>query len=69
MFAGTLEEMLTAELDDHLGYDKHEPVEEKLLSMYAKGQSQRDISATIQGISLVKDGQSLQKTLKLSTRQ
>jgi len=100
MFAGTLEEMLTAELDDHLGYDKHEPVEEKLtnrrngtsaktvqsqlgeldlnvprdreasfnpkivqkhqkdisgieekvLSMYAKGQSQRDISATIQDI-------------------
>ena len=50
MFAGTLEEMLTAELDDYLGYDKHDPVEEKVLSMYAKGRSQRDISATIHDI-------------------
>lgn len=100
MFAGTLEEMLKAELNDHLGYDKHEYVdkgtsnrrngtsaktvqsqlgefdiniprdressfdpkvvqkhqkdvsgiEERILSMYAKGQSQRDITATIQEI-------------------
>lgn len=100
MFAGTLEEMLQAELDAHLGYDKHENVdkgtsnrrngtssktvqsqlgefdiniprdressfdpkvvqkhqkdvsgiEERILSMYAKGQSQRDITATIQEI-------------------
>ncbi len=100
MFAGTLETMLEAELDDHLGYDKSanneaettnrrnghtskkihcqlgeseinvprdregsfDPfivpkrqkdvsgIEEKVLAMYAKGQSQRDIQATIYDI-------------------
>ena len=100
MFSETLENMLEAELDDHLGYEKHENnaapntnrrngtskktvqsqlgefdievprdreasfepvvvpkrqkdisgIEERILSMYAKGQSQRDITATIQDI-------------------
>jgi putative transposase len=100
MFAETLETMLQAELDDHLGYEKNannvasttnrrngtskktvqsqlgefdlqvprdreatfEPqvvkkhqkdisgIEERILSMYSKGQSQRDIMATIQDI-------------------
>ena len=100
MFSETLENMLEAELDDHLGYEKHENnaapntnrrngtskktvqsqlgefdievprdreasfepvivpkrqkdisgIEERVLSMYAKGQSQRDITATIQDI-------------------
>jgi len=99
MFADTLEKMLNAELDDHLGYDKHEStaettnrrngtssktvhsqlgefdinvprdressfdpkvvqkhqkdvsgIEERVLGMYAKGQSQRDIMATIHDI-------------------
>lgn len=100
MFADTLEAMLEAELDDHLGYAKNankqattanrrnghstktvigqlgdsqisvprdrdasfDPtivpkgqkdvagIEEKILAMYAKGQSQRDIEATIQDI-------------------
>ena len=100
MFAGTLESMLEAELDNHLGYDKSanneaettnrrngrsskrihsqlgeseisvprdregsfEPyivpkrqkdvsgIEEKVLAMYAKGQSQRDIQSTIADI-------------------
>jgi len=100
MFSDTLETMLNAELDEHLGYSKNnnasdlttnrrngkssktvnsqlgefslniprdressfEPqvvekhqrdisgIEDKILSMYAKGQSQRDISATIQEI-------------------
>lgn len=100
MFSETLETMLNAELDEHLGYSKSENniehtsnrrngkstktvksqlgefdlniprdreasfepqvvqkhqkdisgIEEKILSMYAKGQSQRDISATIEDI-------------------
>lgn len=100
MFSETLETMLNAELDQHLGYSKNENaiehttnrrngksaktvqsqlgefdlniprdreasfepqvvqkhqkdisgIEEKILSMYAKGQSQRDISATIEEI-------------------
>lgn len=100
MFAETLETMLEAELDDHLGYDKNEHkaaettnrrngktpktvigqlgdieidvprdreasfepqvvekgqkdvsgIEEKVLAMYARGQSQRDIQTTIQEI-------------------
>jgi transposase-like protein len=100
MFADTLESMLEAELDDHLGYEKNENgkadttnrrngkspktvfsqlgdvelevprdreasfepqivkkrqkdvtgIEEKVLSMYGRGQSQRDIQATIQDI-------------------
>ena len=100
MFAGTLEDMLKAELDEHLGYEKHdqgpketsnrrngtsektvlshsgemelhiprdregsfEPqvvrkgqndiseIQEKVMSMYAKGLSDRDISAIIKDI-------------------
>ena len=100
MFSETLETMLNAELDEHLGYTKNENnietttnrrngksektvksqlgefklniprdretsfepqvvqkhqkdisgIEDKILSMYAKGQSQRDISATIEEI-------------------
>lgn len=100
IFAETLENMLDAELDEHLGYDKHEHgaaettnrrngktqktvlsqlgdveltvprdreasfepqvvqkgqkdvigIEEKVLSMYGRGQSQRDIEATINEI-------------------
>jgi putative transposase len=100
MFAGTLEDMLRAELDEHLGYEKHdqspketgnrrngtsaktirghsgemalhvprdregsyEPqlikkgqsnisdIQEKVMSMYAKGLSDRDISAIIHDI-------------------
>lgn len=100
MFSGALEAMLEGELEDHLGYEKHDTVatdttnrrngystkkaqsqlgeltlkvprdreasfdphilpkrkkdvsgiEEKVLSMYAKGQSQRDIEATIKDI-------------------
>ncbi len=100
MFAGTLEDMLKAELDEHLGYEKHdqqpkqtanrrngtsekkvrshsgemelhiprdreggfEPqvirkgqndiseIQEKVMSMYAKGLSDRDISAVIKDI-------------------
>ncbi|MCK8058445.1 MULTISPECIES: IS256 family transposase [unclassified Fusibacter] len=100
MFAETLENMLEAELDEHLGYDKNEHgaadttnrrngktqkkvlsqlgdielnvprdressfepqivkkgqkdvtgIEEKVLSMYGRGQSQRDIEATINEI-------------------
>ena len=100
MFAETLESMLEAELDEHLGYDKHEHgvaettnrrngktpktvlsqlgdvelnvprdreatfepqvvqkgqkdvigIEEKVLSLYGRGQSQRDIETTIHEI-------------------
>ena len=98
MFGETLEQMLAGELDDHLGYDRHENaptsncrngsssktvrsqlgeleintprdressfqpqivpkrqkdvsgIEDRVLAMYAKGQSQRDITATIQEI-------------------
>lgn len=99
MFGETLEKMLEGELDDHLGYDKHESgsevtnrrngsssktvhsqlgafeinvprdressfdpkvvpkhqkdvsgIEKRILAMYAKGQSQRDIMTTIQDI-------------------
>jgi len=100
MFAGTMEEMLHAELDEHLGYEKHdqhpkqttnrrngttpktvrskagevklniprdregsfEPrlvnkgqsdisdIQDKVMSMYAKGMSDRDISAIIEDI-------------------
>ena len=100
MFAGTMEDMLKVELDEHLGYEKHdqqpketsnrrngtttkkvrshegelelsiprdregsfEPklvkkgqndvssIQEKVMSMYAKGMSDRDISAIIQDI-------------------
>ena len=100
MFAGTMEDLLKAELDGHLGYEKHEQkpkettnrrngttpktvrtrdgemelhiprdregsfepqlvkkgqtdiseIQEKVMSMYAKGLSDRDISAIIQDI-------------------
>ena len=101
MFAGTLEDMLKAELDEHLGYEKHDQqtkettnrrngttpktlktahsgelaievprdregsfrpqiipkgqndvseIEDKVMSMYAKGLSDRDISAIIEDI-------------------
>ena len=100
MFAGTMEDMLKTELDEHLGYEKHDQqaketsnrrngtrakkvrshegeielniprdregsfeaklikkgqndvssIQEKVMSMYAKGLSDRDISAIIQDI-------------------
>lgn len=101
MFAGTLEDMLKAELDEHLGYDRHDQspkqtsnrrngtapkrlktehtgelsiavprdregsfelrvvkkgqndvsqIQDKVMSMYAKGLSDRDISAIIEDI-------------------
>lgn len=100
MFAGTLEDMLKAELDEHLGYEKHDQsaketenrrngttpkqvrlregktelqvprdregsfdpqvvkkgendisqLQEKVMSMYAKGMSDRDISAIVEDI-------------------
>ena len=76
LFAGTIEQMLEVEMDEHLGYDKNsvsgnvsrdrngelEPqvltkrqtrtdeIEEKILAMYAKGMSQRDIEDSIREI-------------------
>ena len=83
LFAGTIEQMLEAEMDEHLGYGKKtitsdygeceisvprdhngefEPkviekrqthtdeIEQKILAMYAKGMSQRDIEDTLKEI-------------------
>src|SRR5574344_1249700 len=57
VFGPIFEKMVNAEMDAHLGYEKSS-LEAKVLSMYARGISQRDISATIEdiyGFSLSQD--------------
>ena len=49
LLGGTIKEMMEAEMDDHLGYQKSErsDIDQKIISMYAKGMTTRQISETI----------------------
>ena len=46
LLGGTIKEMMEAEMDDHLGYQKSErsDSDQKIISMYAKGMTTRQIS-------------------------
>ena len=52
LLGGTIKEMMEAEMDDHLGYQKSErsDSDQKIISMYAKGMTTRQISETIEDI-------------------
>ena len=52
LLGGTIKEMMEAEMDDHLGYQKSErsDIDQKIISMYAKGMTTRQISETIEDI-------------------
>ena len=52
LLGGTIKEMMEAEMDDHLGYQKSERSDshQKIISMYAKGMTTRQISETIEDI-------------------
>ena len=63
LLGGTIKEMMEAEMDDHLGYEKSERsdnddyrngykrnIDQKIISMYAKGMTTRQISETIEDI-------------------
>ena len=63
----TIKEMMEAEMDDHLGYEKSERldnddyrngykrnIDQKIISMYAKGMTTRQISETIEDIYCTK---------------
>lgn len=46
LLGGTIKEMMEAEMDDHLGYQKSErsDSDQKIISMYTKGMTTRQIS-------------------------
>ena len=63
LLGGTIKEMMEAVMDDHLGYEKSERsdnddyrnsykrnIDQKIISMYAKGMTTRQISETIEDI-------------------
>ena len=61
LLGGTIKEMMEEEMDDHLGYEKSEQVvkkrqkdisdiDQKIISMCAKGMTTRQISDTLQDI-------------------
>ena len=63
LLGGTIKEMMEAEMDDHLGYEKSERsdnddyrngykrnIDQMIISMYAKGMTTRQISETIEDI-------------------
>ena len=58
LLGGTIKEMMEAEMDKHLGYGKSERIEredisdidQKIISMYAKGMTTRQISDTLMDI-------------------
>ena len=67
LLGGTIKEMMEAEMDDHLGYEKSERsdnddyrngykrnIDQKIISMYAKGMTTRQISETIEDIYCTK---------------
>ena len=64
---GVIKEMMEAEMDDHLGYEKSERsdnddyrnsykrnIDQKIISMYAKGMTTRQIYETIEDIYCTK---------------
>ena len=67
LLGGTIKEMMEAEMDDHLGYEKSERsdnddyrngykrnIDQMIISMYAKGMTTRQISETIEDIYCTK---------------